>query len=160
MTAYSYGEPSEGAIEFARQLTEGLSHESAGEIIEKVLSLDDAELADKYGQKVKRCVVCRYPFRDPTKNGSSTVCGEECKTAKKSRQKAIQRGRLKEDERKPVYYIWWLEYPYWTSEKAMLSRVGSYERPYDPSKLVKMDAARERKERHGNKRHSTKAGLK
>ncbi|MFR9710270.1 hypothetical protein ACL02P_12750 [Paenibacillus sp. MB22_1] len=107
--------------------------------------------------RIKRCEVCGYPFRDKTRPGNAKVCGDTCKTTRKTVQRAEQR-KVKPARgvtvkpNKQIRYVWWLEYPYWVTEKWMLNHVGSYERPRDPDKLAYIIAAKERAERMGGRK--------
>lgn len=141
-----------GAVDFAQQLTEGLSREESAVFISELLALDDVALSARFGPRVKHCIVCGYPFMDKTKPSNATVCGDGCRTTKKSRQKAVQRGRMTKGERKPVTYVWWLEYPFYTPHEAMMRRAYSYEKPFGPDKLFQIIAAKERKERMGGRK--------
>lgn len=144
-------QPGEGAIEYAAEITAGLTREQAAAIIHKLLRESSAD------PRVKRCEVCGYPFCDKTRPGNAKVCGDTCKTTRKTAQKAHQR-KVKPARgvtvkaNKPVRYVWWLEYPYWVTEKWMLNHVGSYERPHDPDKLAQIMAAKERAEMMGGRR--------
>jgi hypothetical protein len=142
--------PGGGAVEFGRSITEGLARAEAAAIISRLITLDDAELREEYGQRVKRCCVCRYPFTDRTKPGNATVCGDSCKTLKKTAQRSVQRSRHAKVERKSIPYVWWFEYPFWISENVMLSRVWSYERP--SARVTEIQASRQTAEKTGGKR--------
>lgn len=139
--------PGDGAIEFARHLIEGLDRSAAISMLGDLLALNDAALMEAHDPRVKRCLICHYPFRDRTRPGNAKVCGAPCTTAKKTTQKQIQRKRNDQPIRKLVPYVWWIEYPYWTSERAMLSRVWSYERPSE--KIAEIHAAKIRYEQRG-----------
>ncbi len=148
-------QPGEGAIEYATELTAGLTREQAAAVIRRLLTQPGGD------PRIKQCEVCGYPFRDNTRPGNAKVCGPTCKTAQKAAQKARQRKvkpargvTVKPD--KPIRYVWWLEYPYWVSEKWMLNHVGSYERPRDPDKLAYIRAAKERAEAMGGRRKVSK----
>ncbi|MNW48029.1 hypothetical protein [Paenibacillus polymyxa] len=144
-------EPGEGAVEYAKSLTEGLTRKEAASIIHTVM------IGPFEDPRVKWCVVCGYPFRDVTRPGNAKVCGPTCKTMQKTAQRRKQRQvkprrNITIKAAKPVRYLWWLEYPYWTSESWMLSHVGSYERPHDPDKLLTIAAAKQRYEMMGGRR--------
>lgn len=145
--------PGEGAIAYARELTLGMTRKQAALIVSKLLTEDSED------RKIKRCTCCGYPFRDATRNNSAKVCGKSCKTDIKSAQRAVQRGaKVKIKMNKPITYTWWLEYPYWLSEKAMLSHTGSYERPYSPEKMAQISAAKGRTERTGGHKRRSSTG--
>ncbi|MGG1644138.1 hypothetical protein ACIFQM_23250 [Paenibacillus sp. NRS-1782] len=148
-------EPGEGAVEYAKSLTEGLRREEAASIIHTIM------IGPFEDPRVKRCAVCGYPFYDRTRNRWAEVCGPSCKTVRKSAQRREQRqvksGRsVSIKTNKPIRYLWWLEYPYWTSERWMNSHVGSYERPHDPDKLLTIAAAKQRYEMMGGRRKSVR----
>lgn len=130
-------EPGEGAIEYVTLLTTGLSREEAASIIRHLFTEPPAD------PRVKQCETCGYYFRDKTKPNNARVCSQRsCKTARKSAQRSVQ----------PTVYTWWLEYPYWLTEKSMLSRAWSYERPRDPDKLAQIMAAKQRAESLGGRK--------
>lgn len=86
----SYGrryemEPGEGAVEYAKSLTEGLTREEAASIIHTIM------IGPFEDPRVKWCVVCGYPFRDVTRPGNAKVCGPTCKTMQKTAQRRKQR---------------------------------------------------------------------
>lgn len=140
--------PGQGAIEYAESLVIGLSRDEAAVILQKLLK--EPAITDI---RVKRCAHCGYPYKDRTKANMSVVCSEDCRKARKTPMKRIERARkIPEGTRIVVKYIWWLEYPFWVPEKAMFNHVGSYERPFDPEKLTRIAAARERYERMGGRR--------
>lgn len=122
-------EPGEGAIEYAAELTAGLTREEAAVIIRKLLR----EPGDD--PRIKRCEVCGYPFRDKTRPGNAKVCGPSCKTIRKTEQKAEQRAR--KDAGKP-------KKPRRYDEEAFMRRLWNREKPYDPDKLAQIAAARDR----------------
>jgi hypothetical protein len=126
--------PGEGAIEYARTLTVGLTREQSAPIIRNLLADSPAD------PRVKRCVCCGYPFRDKTRPGNAKVCGGSCTLDKNARNRRIKRGE--KSIRVPVDYVFWLEYPYYVSERAMLSKT-SRERSYSPDKLATIIAARQ-----------------
>jgi hypothetical protein len=145
--------PGEGAIEYIRTRINGLNREQAAVVIQKLNANPPND------PKIKRCTYCDYLFRDKTKNGSSKVCGESCRTPVKSKQKSNQRAKKEIPNRAEsgnakvkikVPYVWWLEYPYYVTEAIMLSRVGRYERPF--GNVEDISAARDRYERTGGRR--------
>ncbi|AKG35652.1 hypothetical protein [Paenibacillus durus] len=122
-------EPGEGAVEYARELTEGLTPSEARLVIRDLLKHPPA------GPKIKRCAVCSYYFRDRTRPGNAKVCGPSCKTVRKTEQRADQRARQDTDKpNKPRRY----------DTEAYMRRLWNYEKPYDPDKLAQIYAARER----------------
>ncbi|TLS53385.1 hypothetical protein FE782_03695 [Paenibacillus antri] len=130
MKPYQYEFPGEGAIEYAKTLVAGLTREEAAPIIRELFENPSND------PRIKRCATCGFPFRDKTKATMAKVCGDSCKTARKTKQRGIQRLRgATVKAKKPIQYIWWLEYPFWISEKAMLSRASNYERSYSPEKI-------------------------
>lgn len=143
-------QPGEGAIEYASEVTADLTREEAAITIHKMMTEPSAD------PRVKRCEVCGYPFRDKTRPGNAKVCGPSCKTAQKTAQKRQQR-KVKPARgvtvkpNKPIRYVWWLEYPYWVTEKWMHNHVGSYERPHDPDKLARIQTAKQRTEMMGGR---------
>lgn len=122
-------QPGEGAVEYAAELTEGLTREEAAAIIRKLLR----EPGDD--PRIKRCEVCGYPFRDKTRPGNAKVCGDTCKTTRKTVQRAEQRARKDVDKPKRVRRY---------DQEAFMRRLWNYEKPYDPDKLAQIAAARER----------------
>lgn len=137
-------DPGTGAIAYAREHVDGLTREEAAPIIRNLLS---ALSADK---RVKRCDYCGYPFRDDSLRNTRGTCCSKCKTGHKTLQRRKQRadkdliaGEVKQRKRSmhEEYYVWWLDYPYWTNEYEMLKRTWKHENPYDSSKLTYIDAA-------------------
>ncbi len=148
MNEIKYGYPGEGAIEYARELTEGMSREEAAEVIRELLN---GPIPDD--PRIKRCICCGYPFRDRTRPGNALVCGPSCKTAVKTIQRRIQRtGRASLTQKMPKGYVWWLEYPFFISEYAMFNYSRSYERPHPPEKMVQIMAAKQRTEMMGGRK--------
>lgn len=139
-------DPGEGAVEFAREYSKGLSRDHARRVFVELLSNPPSD------PKIKKCAYCGYPFRDKTKNNSAMVCGPTCKTGIKTKQRRVQRARGNIKTTKQPQYYYWLEYPFWISEKAMLSKAWSYERPYAPEKLQMISDARDRDQRMGGKK--------
>lgn len=129
-------EPGEGALEYMRELTEGMTLEEVRELYRNMMRTppDDA--------KIKRCATCNYYFRDKTRPGNAKVCGPSCKTVRKTEQKADQRARQPQTPKKPRRY----------DEEAIMRRLWNYEKPYDPDKLAQMYAARERRRNMGGKK--------
>lgn len=130
-------DPGEGAVEFMRELTEGMTPAEALNIIRHLMRNPPDEA------KVKRCETCNYYFRDKTRPGNAKVCGPSCKTVRKTEQKAEQ--RAKADEGKP-------KKPRRYDTEAMMRRLWNYEKPYDPDKLAQMYAAKERKRNMGGRK--------
>lgn len=149
-----FGWPGEGAVELGRELVAGLIYEEARLVIRKLLAGE--LLADD--PRIKRCAICGYPFRDKTKPRNATVCGQTCATERDRIRKAQERAEeakekpkaKKTKKTKPVSYYWWLEYPFFITEKRMLSRVWSYERPH--GNIYDIYAAKTRDEMTGGKR--------
>ncbi|WP_342438139.1 hypothetical protein NSS79_02430 [Paenibacillus sp. FSL L8-0436] len=129
-------EPGEGALEYMREITEGMTLEEARDLYRNMMRTppDDA--------KVKRCATCNYYFRDKTRPGNAKVCGPSCKTVRKTEQKADQRARQPQAPKKPRRY----------DEEAIMRRLWNREKPYDPDKLAQMYAARERRRNMGGKK--------
>lgn len=136
MTNKSYGWPGEGAIEYVRTLIEGKTRRTAAPIISRLLT---SELPDD--PRIKRCTGCGYPFRDKTKPGNAKTCGEQCAKAKNAAKRKVSRGNNKQTV--AVDYVFWLEYPYYVSERKMLSK-SSRERSFSPEKMASIIAARQR----------------
>jgi hypothetical protein len=137
-------DPGEGAIEYASSLVNGLTRAQAAVVFEKLRGNPPPD------SHVKLCSYCGYYFRDKTKNGSSKVCGESCRTPVKSKQRGIQRAKksiIKPKQR--IYYQWWHEYPFWSPESAMFNRVWSYEKPF--GNIENIQAAKERNQTMGGR---------
>jgi hypothetical protein len=146
-------EPGRGAVEFAKEFTEGLTKEEALPVIRRLIR---GELHDHDDKRIKKCEYCGYYYRDKTRPNNSKTCSPECKAARDYLAKAKKRADaalLK--PKKPKYgglYAYWLEYPYWTDEKAMLRYNYRREAVFDDQKLAQIDAARQRAERIGGRR--------
>lgn len=143
-------DPGEGAIEYAKEQVVGLTQEQARVVIRKLL---DAQPEDP---RVKKCAHCGYLFRDKTKPGNAKVCGTSCKAATKTKQKRVQRAKGEIKPKKPLQYYFWFEYPFWISEKAMISKAWSHEKPYDSEKLAQIKAAKDTYNRIGGRRNVAK----
>lgn len=149
----TYRNPGTGAIEFARQYTEGLTVKEALPVIERLLK---GELHDPADKRIKRCAYCGYYYRDKTRPNNSKNCSRECKIASdtlKRARKNADKALLKLDFEKELYtyYAWHLEYPFYLSEHYMLKRAHNHETPCTDDKLAQIDAAKQR----GYKRKTT-----
>ncbi|WP_028546239.1 hypothetical protein [Paenibacillus taiwanensis] len=136
-------EPGEGAVEYVKEQIAGLSQEHARKVIRELLSSQPDD------PQVKKCAYCGYLFRDKTRPKNTKVCGPSCKTPVKTSQRRVQRAKVEIRPKKPPQYYYWHDYPFWISEKAMLSRTGSYERAFDSDKLQRISSDRDRKNRLG-----------
>ncbi|KGE20805.1 hypothetical protein PWYN_01085 [Paenibacillus wynnii] len=132
-------EPGEGAVEFMRELTEGMTPTEALDLIRHLMRNPPDEA------KVKRCATCNYYFRDKTRPGNAKVCGPSCKTVRKTDQKAEQRARQPQKPKKTKK-----ERRY--DEAAWLSAIWRKEKPFDPDKLPYIQAARDRYDRMGGRK--------
>ncbi|WP_346200049.1 hypothetical protein NSQ96_15340 [Caldifermentibacillus hisashii] len=149
----TYRNPGTGAIEFARQYTEGLTVKEALPVIERLLK---GELHDPADKRIKRCAYCGYYYRDKTRPNNSKTCSRECKIASdtlKRARKNADKALLKQDFEKELYtyYARHLEYPFYLSEHYMLKRAHNHETPCTDDKLAQIDAAKQR----GYKRKAT-----
>lgn len=152
-----YREPGKGAIEFARQFVEGRTRDEAIEILRDLLN---GNLHDKTDKRIKKCSTCGYYYRDRTKNNSSKTCSRECKIkrdtlrrAEKNAEKALL--KQKTDKEIEKLYLFWLDYPFFISEKYMSRKVREYESSYSYEKLALIDAARQRCYKRKNKNTQT-----
>ncbi|KYC65204.1 hypothetical protein [Heyndrickxia coagulans] len=151
----AYRNPGTGAIEFARQYTEGLTVKEALPVIERLLK---GELHDPADKRIKRCAYCGYYYRDKTRPNNSKTCSRECKIANDTLKRAKKRADAallkpeKKTEVREEHYTWWLEYPFWINEYEMLKRSWKYQVPYAPDKLAQIDAAKQRDRMIGGKR--------
>lgn len=117
--------PGEGAVNFAMQFVANMTVEHVMEVCEDLVAGYFVGYGDK---KVRRCQFCGYYYRDTTKNNSSLVCSDECKTGKDIALKAWRRktksaGKPRRPTYKDLYYAeYWpgtgvkLEYPFWKSD--------------------------------------------
>lgn len=72
----TYKYPGKGAVDFAKELVDGMSREDAASIIKKV---NEGGYLDESDQRAKRCAYCGYFYRDKTKPNNSRTCCKECK---------------------------------------------------------------------------------
>lgn len=126
--------PGEGAVHYAfhhmlrRSVPRGgkMSYE---QILELCVDLVDGNIEEIDDPRVRRCQYCGYYYKDITRNNSSLVCSDECKTGKDILLKAYRRkqARLSNPKRrltyKERYYAQYhpddgseLEYPFWPSD--------------------------------------------
>ncbi|MEW9700706.1 hypothetical protein [Paenibacillus sp. SI8] len=141
-------EPGTGAVEYARSLTAGMTREQAAIALSRAYRINDA--------RIKRCDYCGYLFRDESKRNLRQTCCGECKTALKTLQRRQQRAdkalltgeppKVKRKTKRDVYYVWWLEYPFWLSEYEMLKQTWKYEVSHDTEL---MDAIQEKNMTYG-----------
>lgn len=132
MGEVKYREPGTGAIEFARQYTEGLTRDQAAPIISDLMR---GELNDESDRRIKRCDHCGYYWRDDSMRNTKRTCSDDCKRSLKTLQRRQQRADqalLNPKPRKRTLmddYIYWLEYPFWINEYSMIKIGWKYEKP-------------------------------
>ena len=155
------GNPGTGAIELAREFTEGLTKQEALLVINKLLR---GELLGDADKRIKRCDNCGYPYRDKTRPNNSKTCSRQCKFTKdnqaktvkvecnlaKSADEALKSGNSN-DKTFYKYYASHLEYPYYMNENYMLNYARQREIPRDHGRLEQIEAAKIR----GYKRQKT-----
>ncbi|UTY65831.1 hypothetical protein [Bacillus velezensis] len=151
----NFKNPGEGAIEFAIGFVKNKTRAEALPIIKRLLQGDVHDAGDK---RIKRCAYCGYYYRDQTKPNNSKTCSQFCKTdldtlrrKKKNADKALLTSdkSLKKMEK---LYVWWLDYPFWISEREMINRSWKHEKPVSSEKLAMHDAAKQRDKEFGGKR--------
>ncbi|AST93264.1 hypothetical protein BC6307_19375 [Sutcliffiella cohnii] len=154
MGRLKYKEPGTGAIEYAKQFTEGLTLEQSAPIIAQLLR---GELHDATDRRIKRCDYCGYYWRDDSLRNTKRTCCEDCKRSLKTMQRRQQRADkelLNPKPRKRTLmddYIWWLEYPFWINEYSMIKIGWKYEVPCAPNKLSRIEGAKERSYKMGGR---------
>ncbi|MDN4608634.1 hypothetical protein [Sporosarcina highlanderae] len=87
-------------------------------VCEDLVAGDFDEIGDKW---VRRCQYCGYYYKDTTRNNSSLVCSDDCKTGKDIALKAFRRKvrRASNPNRRLTYkerYYADLEYAFWKSD--------------------------------------------
>jgi len=147
-------DPGRGAIEFAKEFTQGLTKEEALPVIKRLIR---GELHDHDDKRIKKCEYCGYYYRDKTRPNNSKTCSPECKAARDYLAKAKKRAdaallKPKKKTKRDENYIWWLEYPFWLDEREMLRNSRRYESTYDEQYLLRISAAKQRAERIGGRR--------
>lgn len=115
--------PGKGAVDFAIRYVEEMTLEHVEAVCNDLVAGNFVEVEDK---KVRSCQFCGYYYMDNTKNNSSLVCSDECKTGKdivlkEYRRKIRNAGKPKRPTYKNLYYATSFrpetaEYPFWTSE--------------------------------------------
>lgn len=138
--------PGEGAIEYARSLTTGLTREQSAIVLSNLLTTEPSD-----DPRIKYCTFCGFPFRDKTRPNNAKVCGKSCKSPVKTIQTRIQRTGIATVKVKiPINYQFWHEYPFYSPHEAMQKRVWSNERPHGNVEAI--IAAKEQYERMGGRR--------
>ncbi|PRS14642.1 hypothetical protein C6X95_06595 [Bacillus pumilus] len=147
----TYKYPGKGAVEFAKELVDGMGREDAASIIKKV---NEGSYLDESDKRVKRCAYCGYFYRDKTKPNNSRTCCKECKidldTFNRKKKKA-DKELLNPKKKTELRYVWWLEYPYWLSEEEMIKWSWKYEAPYPTDKIATIAAKKQEKENLGGR---------
>lgn len=122
--------PGSGAVEFAKGFVEGLTRDESLPILRRLVK---GQLHDKTNKRIKKCDYCGYYYLDKTKPNNSRTCSRECKQAKDARLRAekriLQAIQNPKKQKTPLYY-WWLEYPFWINEDAMLKHYRKFETYY------------------------------
>lgn len=157
-----------GAIEFGRELTEGLERHEAAEVIEDLMEGILPEGFEIDEKRVKKCATCGYYYRDKTRPNNSVTCSPKCKTLRDTRQRRIktlekrEQGLIKDVEPTVMQRTYYdhHEYSFWNgdfkydSENAMEISLSNFEQPYE--NISEIHAARERYEMMGGrKRHAS-----
>ncbi|MBN9653880.1 hypothetical protein J0K78_06345 [Halobacillus sp. GSS1] len=138
-----YGQPGEGAVEYARQFVGDMG--KTPEARETLIKLLNEELPGIEDRRVKRCDYCRYLWRDDSLRNNRKSCCEDCRQARRKLQKRKEREREELINPKPRKrtkkddYVYWIEYPYWSNEDSMLAEAERYEKPYGVETLDYLD---------------------
>jgi hypothetical protein len=140
-----------GAVEYARQITQGLTRDQTASIMPALLR---GELNDPTDKRVKRCDYCGYWWRDDSSRNRKQTCSDDCKRGIKTMQRREQRANKELLNPKPKIkkhrliddYIWWLEYPFWVQEYSMIKLGWKYEKNMS---VAKMDYIRAKQELYG-----------
>lgn len=155
---YNYKNVGDGAILFAEEFTSGLTEENALQVITDLMA---DKLHDKTDKRIKRCGYCEYLYRDRTRPNNSKTCCKGCKIAfdtlnraKLTADKELLSGKVKKKTQRELYYVSWLEYPYWLDEKKMLEYYGRKESSKD--NIEQIAAAKQRAALIGGKRKNTR----
>ena len=122
-------EPGAGAVAYAESYVKEMTLEHVTPLCEDLVGGGTIRLLEALGfsdKKVRRCQYCGYYYRDATKNNSSLVCSDECKTGKDIVLKAYRRkvayaGKPRRPTYKELYYRGEeTGYPHWMNERYML----------------------------------------
>ncbi|MBA1162689.1 MULTISPECIES: hypothetical protein [Bacillus subtilis group] len=155
-TIQTFRNPGEGAVQFAAEFVENQTRESALPIINSLLKGD---LHDPTDKRIKKCAYCGYYYKDRTKPNNSKTCSKGCKTDLDTLRRAMKRAdealldpKKKESGSIDSAYIWWVEYPFWLSEREMLKRAWKYEHLATDKEIEIMLAAKYRDQQIGGKR--------
>ncbi|MEW8987380.1 MAG: hypothetical protein AB2401_10345 [Bacillus sp. (in: firmicutes)] len=154
MEKVEYKYPGSGAIEFARTFTESLSMDESLLVIKRLMQGQLHDLSDK---RIKRCSYCGYFYRDKTRPNNSKTCSLECKIVRDTVERAKKRAndallKPKKKSKRETYYYSWYEYPFWINEYEMLKQSWKYEVPHSPTKIIQIDAAKQRYEITGGRK--------
>lgn len=134
-------EPGSGAIEFAKEFTDGLTFEEAQKVIKKLYAGKLHDISDK---RIKRCEYCNHYYRDKTRPNNSKTCSSEHKKANDALKKRKKRVDLelvkpKKHEKADIEYTYWLEYPFFVTEKAMWKYTRIMEKNMSTENVEMMD---------------------
>lgn len=153
-------DPGKGAVDFAMRYVEEMTLSHVVEVCKDLLSGNFEEIDDK---KVRRCQYCGYFYRDSTKNNSSLVCSDECKTGKDVVMKAYRRkvastGKPRRPTYKELYYRGEeTGYPHWMNERYMLEYDRKHELYSYGDDLEAVIGREMQKTKMGGKKRSTQA---
>lgn len=142
----TYRDPGEGAIKYAHQVFEGNSRIEVETMLPALLKGELNEAEDK---RVKRCDYCNYWFYDDSLRNTRRTCCDDCKISYKTLQRRKQRAdkaflnpKPRKDKLEDLY-LWWLEYPCWANEYAMIKIGWKFERPMSIAKMDYINYGRE-----------------
>ncbi|MCG7314928.1 hypothetical protein MHL30_17555 [Priestia flexa] len=134
----TYRDPGKGAISYADQIFVGKTRDEISVLLPAFLNGD---LNEPNQKRIKRCDYCNYWFYDESLRNTKRTCCDDCKTSYKTLQTAKRRAEKAlfnpkpKKERLQDLYLWWLEYPFWANEYAMLKIGWKFERPMSLSRL-------------------------
>ncbi|MBY6087007.1 hypothetical protein [Priestia flexa] len=155
----TYRDPGEGAIKYANQVFEGNSRVEIEMMLSALLKGDLNKAEDK---RVKRCDYCNYWFCDDSLRNTCRTCCDDCKISYKTLQRRKQRAEKAflnpkpKKETKSDLYLWWLEYPCWANEQAMIEVGWRFEKPMSARK---MDYVLSQQEKYGKGNRKKKAEI-
>lgn len=144
-----YRTPGTGALEYTKQITDGLRKDEAARVIVELLA---GNIHDNTNERVKRCGFCRYYYCDKTKPNNSRTCSAECKVSFDTSKRRKKREPFRKLTEKETFYN--PDLGLWAcSEERMVKHFSRMETVTD--KIEQLIALRELSEEMGGKKRVT-----
>lgn len=156
LKADAYANTDFSVIEFLTDFEAAVNRGDTESLTDIASTLTRKQVSEEGGPGTKICVICDLPFVDHSAVKNAKVCGKRCaKVRRKLHMRVSRFGTTElEGERNRQH----LEYPFYSPEEMKILETRS-ERSYgDTTKLSRMAAAKERKQKHGVKHTVTLVG--